>query len=186
MPGKNAPMSYNAMIEDARNIKDNSKLYKAKSLEVSDARISELVAQCAVELTNSAACDPITLNDTETVKQQTIAYISACAKAACFPSVNGWARSMGFSRNALYDFRNRNPEHKTSQWIDMTLDAFSEIITQSALRNNCNSIVAIFIQKAQYGMREQEEHIKPVLDSPLGKITSSEEIREKYKDLPDD
>ena len=68
----------------------------------------------------------------------------------------------------------------------MTLDAFSEVLTESALRNNCNSIVAIFIQKAQYGMREQDELIKPVLDSPLGKITSSEEIREKYKDLPDD
>ncbi len=186
MSAKNAPMSYNSMIEDARSVKTNSKLYKAKSLEISDARISELVAQCAVELLNSASCKPITLNDTETVKQQTITYISACAEAACFPSVNGWARSMGFSRNALYDFRNRNPEHETSRWIDMTLDAFSEIITQSALRNNCNSIVAIFIQKAQYGMREQNEYIKPIVDDPLGKIASREEIIDKYKDLPED
>lgn len=179
-------MPFNAMIEDARSVKGNSRLYKAKSLEVSDARISDLVAKCAVELSSSAAGKPIALNDTDTVKQQTIAYIRACAEAACFPSVSGWARSMGFSRNALYDFRNRNPEHETSRWIDMTLDAFSEVLTESALRNNCNSIVAIFIQKAQYGMREQDELIKPILDNPLGKITSREEILEKYKDLPED
>ena len=174
------------MLEDAKSVRNNSKVYKAKSLEISDARISALVAKCAIELSQSANNDPVALNDTDIVKSRTIAYISACAEASCFPSVNGWARSMGMSRSAIYDFRNRNPEHETSRWIDLTLDAFSEVLSESALRNNCNSIVAIFIQKAQYGMREQVELIKPVINNSLGLLQSADEIREKYKDLVDD
>ena len=187
MPGRNLPMTYNAMLEDAHSVKDNSKLYKAKSLEISDARISQLVARCAIELSSSASNKPLALSNTDEVKTRTIAYITACAEASCFPSVNGWARSMGLSRNAIYDYRNRNPEHETSKWIDLTLDAFSEVLTESALRNNCNSIVAIFIQKAQYGMHEQDEHIiKPIVENPLGAPLSTEEIRERYKDMPED
>ena len=57
---------------------------------------------------------------------------------------------------------------------------------KQALRNNCNSIVAIFIQKAQYGVHEQDEHIKPIVENPLGAPLSTEEIRERYKDMPED
>lgn len=187
MHAKNPPMAYSDMVEDAKAVRDNSKLYKAKSLEISDERISSIVAKCTHDLSViSAHENHITLADTQAVKDYTIAYFTACIQASCFPSVSGWARSMGISRRAIYDFRNNKPEHETSKWIDITLDAFSDILSEAALRNNCNSIIAIFIQKAQYGMREQEEHIKPIMENKLGVIPSSAEIKEKYKYLPED
>lgn len=186
MNAKHPPMTYHDMIEDAKEIRENSKLYKAKSLEISDERITSIIAKCTADLASIVDGKHITLNDTEMVQDYTIAYFSACAKASCFPSVSGWARSMGLSRRAIYDFRNAKPDHDTSKWIDLMLDTFSDILSEAALRNNCNSIIAIFIQKAQYGMKEHDEHIKPVMQDQLGETLSAEEIKNKYKDLPED
>ena len=92
---------------------------------------------------------------------------------------------MGLSRQAVYDCMWRKSPPETAAWLELCRDTFSDILSESALKNNCNSIVSIFLQKAVYGLRESVEVV--ARNEPTqGEYPSYEEIAAKYADLPDD
>ncbi len=166
--GKNTPaQDMGEMIESGRQQRQTSKLYKAQSAEFSEMRISELVSRTAAELSEAATKEPVSLASTDEVKRRTVLYLKACETAACFPSVSGLARSMGLSRQALYDCIWRHSPASTAQWLVLCQDAFSDILADAALKNDCNGIVSIFLQKAVYGLRESVEIIART-EEPLG------------------
>lgn len=184
--GKNPSQTYAEMIDSTSNKRNTSKLYKAQSLEVSDDRISETVDKVGCELSAIATSGKrVSLNDTETVKAQSILYVKACTQTASCPSMSGWARCMGMSRHAIYDFIRRHPDHPTSEWAMICHDAFSDILAESALRNNCNSIVSIFLQKAMYGMNDNPATMPVIITDQSDELTA-EEIARKYSDIPDE
>ena len=53
------------------------------------------------------------------------------------------------------------------------------------MRNNCNSIVSIFLQKAVYGLREAVELIAKT-EEPLGDTVTAEDLARRYADLVED
>ena len=66
-------------------------------------------------------------------------------------------------------------------------DLCADVLNQSALKNNANSIVSIFLNKAMYGFRETNELIltpnKPGYEEEAA--YSAEDIRKRYMaDVP--
>ena len=70
----------------------------------------------------------------------------------------------------------------------MMSDTFADVLNQSALKNDCNAVVSIFLSKALYGYRETSELVvtpneRMAYDNePL----SQAEIRARYEYNNDD
>lgn len=166
--GNNTPaQTFSEMVEAGTEQKRQSKLYKAEASQFVDERLSALIAKTTGELSTAATADPVTLTDTTSIKQRTIYYLKACEESASFPSIAGLARSMGLSRQALYDCIWRQSPPATAKWLELCRDSFSDILAEASLRNDCNNITAIFLQKALYGLRETVE-IVAKSENPLG------------------
>ena len=177
--GRNLPaQSMDEMIESSRQQRQSSKLYKAQSAEFSEMRISELISRTAAQLADAATKEPVSLTDTDEVKRRTILYLKACEAAACFPSINGLALSMGLTRQALYDVIWRHNPAATADWLELCRDSFSDILADASLKNNCNNITAIFLQKALYGLRETVEIVAKT-ENPIGDEISQDVLTER-------
>ena len=176
--GRNLPaQSMDEMIESSRQQRQSSKLYKAQSAEFSEMRISELISRTAAQLADAATKEPVSLTDTDEVKRRTILYLKAC-EAACFPSINGLALSMGLTRQALYDVIWRHNPAATADWLELCRDSFSDILADASLKNDCNNITAIFLQKALYGLRETVE-IVAKSENPVEEEINPEVLAER-------
>lgn len=166
------------MIESGRQQRQSSKLYKAQSAEFSEMRISELISKTTKELGEVAKTEPVSLSDTAKVQERTILYLRACQDAAALPSIAGLARSMGLTRRSLYHCIENCSPAATAHWLEVCKDAFSDILSDTALRNDCNSIVAIFLQKAQFGLRESVEIIAKT-ENPIGEEISQDVLTQR-------
>lgn len=185
MPGKNLPQTMEEMVEEGVQQRKQSKLYKAESAAFVNSQLSALINRTTQELADISSTPEVSLRDVEEVKRRTILYMKACEEACAFPSIMGLSRSMGLSRQAVYDCMWRKSPPETAAWLEVCRDTFSDILSESALKNNCNSIVSIFLQKAVYGLRESVEVV--ARNEPTqGEYPSYEEIAAKYADLPDD
>ena len=113
-------------------------------------------------------------------------YLRACEQTGTFPSSLGLARSLGYSDRALRNWRNFKPDTETAQWLEMFNELCADILNQSALKNNANSIVSIFLNKAMYGFRETNELVlTPSTPNYEEAAYSAEDIRRRYMaDIP--
>lgn len=167
------------MVADGEEKKRNSKLYRAESAAFVDGELSTLIAKTAEELTTAATAEPISLSDTKEVKRRTVLYLRACEESSSFPSIAGMARSLGLSRQALYDCIWRNSPPETARWLELCRDSFSDILAEAGLRNNCNGVVSIFLQKALYGLRESIEVVAKRDDGPLGPLADQKALEQR-------
>lgn len=183
--GNNTPaQTFQEMLETGAEQKKQSKLYKVEASQFVDERLSALIAKTADELTTAATAEPVTLTDTEEVKRRTVYYLKACEAASSFPSIAGLARSMGLSRQAVYDCIWRCSPQRTAEWLELCRDSFSDILAEASLRNDCNNITAIFLQKALYGLRETVEIVAKT-DSPLGNTPDQAALEARIAALPE-
>ena len=178
--GKNTPaQTFTEMVEAGTERRKNSSLYKIQSAAFVDEQLAALVAKTAGELVEAATAEPVSLMDTETVKARTVLYLKSCEASSSFPSVAGLARSMGLSRQALYDCIQRNSPQDTAAWLELCRDAFSDLLSEAGLRNNCNGVVSIFLQKALYGLRESIEVVAKRDDGPLGPLADKAALEQR-------
>lgn len=180
--GNNTPaMTYPEMVADGAEQKTKSRLYKVEASQFVDERLAALIAKTTDELTAAATAEPVTLTDTEEVKRRTVYYLKACEVSSSFPSIAGLARSMGLSRQALYDCIWRQSPPATAKWLELCRDSFSDILAEASLRNDCNNITAIFLQKALYGLRETVE-IVAKSENPLGETPDKSALEARIAD----
>ena len=155
-------------------------IYKKESGEYQEEKLKDLISMNLKELAETATNERISLDDLEEIQKRTVCYMRACEETGTFPTCLGLARSLGYSDRALRYWRSRHPESKTAQWLEMFNDMCADILSQSALKNNANNIMAIFLNKALYEMRETSEIVlspHPVEEQP---DISAEEIRKRY------
>lgn len=184
--GKNLPaQTFSEIVEAGQERKRNSKLYRVESAEFTDERISSLVAKTAEELVAAATAQPVSLSDLEEVKRRTVIYLKGCETASSLPSMAGLALSMGFSRKTLYACIERKQPKATAEWLEVCQDTFSDMLAASALRNDVNGIVSIFLQKATFGLRETVEIVAKA-ENPLVPDRTAAEIAAEYAALPED
>ena len=152
---KDKVMIPSEMIEYGKQKRATSKAYKAESLQITDEAISKTVMQGYAELVNADKAERIDLSNIDMVKEVSLNYIRACADAVVFPTMSGLARAMGCTRQNLYRWMKRS-DTETGQWLMLCHDLYSDVLADLSLRNNCNPVVGIFLQKALYGMSETE------------------------------
>lgn len=181
--GKQNALTFPEMVEVEKGRKTSSKLYKAESAEFVDERLSALIAKTSAELVEVATSKRITLSDIETVKERTVLYLRACEESSTFPSITGLARALGLTRRALYLCIETRSPAPAAEWLELCRDTFSDILAESSLRNNCNSIASIFIQKALYGLRESIEIIPGRQENIFGDQKTIEQIEAEYTAL---
>lgn len=147
-------MSQAEMIEAGRQKRSASKIYKAASMELTDEAISSIVGRGLSEIMDSDSVEKINLSDINIVKEVSKQYLKACKESATLPSMAGLARAMGCSRSILYRWMKSRHETETGQWLLMCHDLFSDVLAETALRNNSNPIVSIFLLKALFGLQD--------------------------------
>ena len=189
---RNLPQTYEQMIETASE-KKGGRIYKTtdkiENADFTDERIAAIVGGGMTELASIAATGRVlSLSDTEAVKERTILYVRACQESATIPTFSGLARSFGMSQQALSAHMKRNPDSKTTEWLNIVHDSFGDMMAEAASRNLTNTIFSIFSLKCRNNWRETIQ-IEPPDYDPLGTRQSSEAIAAKWEEiggLPDD
>lgn len=187
--GKYPAKTYDEMTAEMEEAKEKglattkgNSIYKQQAGEYKKGELSALVQAKTHELVEIATSEKVSLADCDEVKRRTIVYLRACEETSTFPSSLGLARSLGYSDRALRNWRNSQPHSDTAQWLEMFNDLCADILNQSALENNANSIVAIFLNKAMYGFRETNELVlTPNTGLQDEEVAySAEDIRKRY------
>ena len=156
-------------------------IYKIESGEYQEEKLRDLISMNIKELAEVATKERVSLDDVDEVKRRTVCYLRACEESGTFPTSLGLARSLGYSDRALRYWRNKQPHSKTAQWLEMINDMCADILSQSALRNNANSVVSIFLSKALYELKETSELvITPNTGNEEEAAYSVDEIRSRY------
>ena len=182
---KNPAQTEDQMLEDVTETKATKRRpYKVESDEHRSEVLSAVVKRSTAQLAE-ADNRKIPLNDVEAVKAQAFAYLRICEAVGAFPSVIGLSRALGYSRRAIYDEIDHRANPATADFLEMFRDTCADILSESALANNCNSIYAIFYQKAVHGFRESVEIVAKV-DNPLGDAANPEQIKRLIEALPAD
>lgn len=144
------------------------------------------MSQAAGEMAEIAqGKEKIHLADAPALKEATLKFLDCCVKTSTLPTVSGLSRSLGHTSASVYDYMRRNADSQSGIWLAMFKDLCSDCLEKSALTNNINTIMAIFIQKSRYGLQEHNElTINTGNHDPLGSVIDPAEIAEKYSYLP--
>lgn len=186
--GKLSPLPYRDMVLAAQDKRENSGLYESSE---TDMKLSALVSASAEEI--AAIIDRkerISLTDTKTVQMRGVAYLRSCADGSSLPSMTGFSRSLGLTARALNDFRQKNPNHETSHFLELMHDAMADLLADAAVKNGSglNTIFAIFLEKARFNWRDNSTiEIKMAGNNPLGQSdVDAATIAARYTELPSD
>lgn len=178
--GKNKPMSLEQMNEMNTEIVAGNHLYPDAVTDRADA-IRGIVATIGTDVIRDR--ERVDLRDTESVKAVAQIYLKSCEITGLLPSKSGLARGMGYSRAGIWAFMRSNPEHRTTEFLSIMFDAFSEAVDVAAMGNTIHPIYAIFTQKAQYDLRDNAPIPEPPKRSPLDGVQSQEELARKLAEI---
>ena len=146
-------------------------------------KISILVHSLKDEIINATRTGiRIQLSDTDMVKDTALRYLQSCERVGTLPTKTGFARACGVSSIAFDNFMRRHDDHPTTAFLRILLEGFSDALTQASLSGSVQPIVAIFLQKALYRLRENEI-IEPPKEDVLGETTDPRKLMEKYAEL---
>lgn len=186
--GKHETQTMDEMISEMGAAKEKglskrrgSSIYKQTSGEYQEEKLRDLISMSLEELADVATKERVSLDNVEAVKRRTVCYMRACEESGTFPSSLGLARSLGYSDRALRHWRGKRPNSPTAQWLEIFNDMCADILNQSALKNNANNIMAIFLSKALYDFRDSNELI--ITSPPVGEEETqlnTDEIRSRY------
>lgn len=190
--GLHEAQSVDEMISDMNNAKEKGlatkrgqSLYKKETGEYQEDKLRALIASNINDIANFATKERVSLEDINEVKTRSMIYLKACEETGTFPSSLGLARALGYTDRSLRNWRNKQPNTPTAKWLEMFNDTCADILAQSALKNNANTIMSIFLNKALYDFRETSELVlTPHVSNEDENNYSPEEIRKRY--LPND
>lgn len=164
------------------NIRKGQSIYKEKSGEYQEEKLKQLISCNLSGVAEFATKERVALEDLEEIQKRTIIYLRACEESGTFPSSLGLARSLGYSDRALRHWRSKQAHTPTAQWLEMFNELCADILSQSALKNNCNSLMSMFLNKSLYGFIEAEKLI--VTTQPYEpeeeEVYDAEDIRSRY------
>lgn len=178
--GKNKPMSLEQMNEMNTELIVGNHLYPDAVTDRADA-IRGIVGTIGNDVMRDR--ERVDLRDTESVKTVAQIYLKSCEITGMLPSKSGLARGMGYSRAGIWAFMRDNPGHRTTEFLSVLFDAFSEAVDLAAMGNSIHPIYAIFTQKAQYDLRDNAPIPDPPKRSPLDGALSEEELRKRIAEL---
>lgn len=146
----------------------------------SGEKVAAVVKYVARELENLP--QRINFSDTELVRDTVLRYIHSCENYGVIPTKIGLARACGCDRETYARWMQRNPNHPTSRLLAAVGDSFSEALSQASLNGSVQPIVGIFLQKALYGLRENEP-MQQAAETPLTEATDTDTLIRKYNEI---
>ena len=159
------------------------KYSRREMIEANKDTISSLVGDLADRLEQAEVRERISLQDTDSVKAQTMLYIRSCQISGVLPTIAGIALSLGVSPVSLSNFMRNYPDTETTKWLKTVKEHFGTLLAQAALDNAVAGIPAIFTLKANYGWRDDPE---PEAQNNDGQEElPPDAIAAKWSDLPD-
>ena len=174
--------SMNEAKEKGLSVRKGQSIYKKESGEYQEEKLKDLISLNISDLAEYATKEKVALEDLSEIQRRSLLYLKACEESGTFPSSLGLARSLGYSDRALRYWRNKQPHTETAQWLEMFNEICADILSQSALKNNANNIMAIFLNKALYDFRETSELVLTPNSTALDGENqySVDEIRRRY------
>ena len=165
--------------------------YKGRdqTLSSNTARVSALVEMAAGDMQKVNTGEKIPLTDMVLVRDAADRYLRDCVNNGVLPTVGGCARSMGVTRQSLYDAAKKRPGSEFSRWLEDFSDICGEIMAQAALEGTVAPVPAIFVLKSRYQWREAPAQVEIGKINPITDIDTEEaakEIAMKYAALPED
>lgn len=193
-PRKNSPMNVMEMVEmvdEMRESNQNTKnrrnnLYKAQSGDYQHEQLQLVLQDKLDDLKMLDLTEPVNLRDAAELKRRAEVYISVCQCRSAFPSILGYSRALGVSYRALRKHIERNPNDAGSRFLLIFSEMVAEVLHESALANNANSILSIFLSKAIYDISDTAkiELVNGKADDEGNEI-DLDEIRERYAKYTD-
>lgn len=176
--GKNEALTYSEMEEMNVQLAKDNHLYMGDGVSRREA-ISGIVGTIAQDVAKER--EKVDLRDTKQVKLIAQRYLEACSNTGVLPSKSGLARSLGYSRAGLWLFVKDNPDHRTTELLNILFDAFLEAMDLAASSGSVHAIYSIWIEKSQYDMRDNTPIQPPKGSGPLGPHKTEEELREIFE-----
>ena len=124
--------------------------------------------------------------DPEQVRQRAYDYLTLCAQNDMKPTVNGYANSIGVSRQTLLNWKTGEFREGTHQAV--TLEFYSmleELWEDYILNGKINPVSGIYFSKNLfYGYADKQEFV--LTPNQMGETISPEALAAKYEELPED
>ena len=124
--------------------------------------------------------------DPEQVRQRAYDYLTLCAQNDMKPTVNGYANSIGVSRQTLLNWKTGEHREGTHQAVALEFYSMLEELWEDYMLNGkINPVSGIFLSKNLfYGYSDKQEYI--LTPNQMGETISPETLAAKYDELPDD
>lgn len=124
--------------------------------------------------------------DPEQVRQRAYDYLTLCAQNDMKPTVNGYANSIGVSRQTLLNWKTGEHREGTHQAVALEFYSMLEELWEDYMLNGkINPVSGIFLSKNLfYGYSDKQEYI--LTPNQMGETISPETLAAKYDELPED
>ena len=97
----------------------------------------------------------------------------------------GLSRVLGFSRAGLDKFVKSHEGTASAVFLQNCFDGFSEMLSMASLSGACHPIVSIFLQKALFGLRENDALPEAPVTGVLSTADAAE-IAQRYVGILED
>ena len=178
---KRAIMTASEMDAMNAEIVEHNHLY-SRDTDASE-KVQSIVTSIGAEIITEH--EKININDAEAVKNVVAAYIASCARTGVLPSKMGLSRALGYSRLGLDKYVKSHEGTASATFLQNCFDGFAEMLTMASLTGACHPIVGIFIEKAIYGLRENDALPEPPVTGVLSDADAAE-IAQRYMDIPEE
>ena len=146
--------------------------------------LSGIIADGMMDLMEASGRPQVKKNDLEAIRERTMEYIQNRIQERRLPTVEGWAVSMGITRDRLYDWLNDQKVPEVYSFLRQVHEAFSDMHASAAMNNVTNPVAWIFYSKNRFGFMDKTElSIEPGNTHHMGEDVTPEQLEEKYADV---
>lgn len=165
-----------------------SELVKRRSQERSEElqrKIPEEIARAVVQNALEVALQPpIDTNDATQMWDRAQWYFKYCIDGGIMPTIPGLSAAFGVSRSVFYRWKNGTQKKplEVRAVIDKCYQILAAINEANMIEGNVDKIVGIFLAKASFGYREDEQQF----DSNVAESNADvDKVAQKYNDIED-
>lgn len=139
-------------------------IYKEASDRLRHDAVKKDLAEKVFLLQGAENRGRVDLKDVAAVKAVSREYLERCQQTGQIPTVMALAASLGCSRRWLNLFCQENPNHPTTQFLEVLKEIFADTLTQAGLSRYLSESLSIFILKNCASMADKIE-LEPVAPS---------------------
>ena len=168
-----------AELEPRENRLTKGKSYNQISAEIRKQAIYDAIEHQREQLRESQE-HKVNLRDTDDVIESVDRYMQACQRRGIAPTICDYAPRIGLSRQAIYQWIDRNPDHPTAKYLDAVRSSWAAIIQSLGLSRIYGEASAIFcLKNSAQGMADKIEITTAIPASDINEF-DADTISKRY------